>query len=103
MPTFVFVYHGGKRFETREEGAAHKIKWNAWIEGLGERVVGPSQFFGQSSTVGAEGIAEGGGANPISGITTLQADTLESVLEMAKACPHIAIGGTIEVAEAMKM
>jgi len=103
MPTFVFAYHGGKRFETREEGAAHKTKWNAWVEDLGEILIEPSRFFGQSNTVSAKGVAGDGGANPISGITILQVDTLEAALEIAKACPHINIGGTIEVAEAMQM
>jgi len=103
MPTFVLAYHGGRRFKTREEGAAHKINWNAWVEDLGEMVIEPSRFFGQSSTISAEGVAEDGGTNPISGITILQAETIEAVLEKAKACPHVNIGGTIEVAEAMQM
>jgi hypothetical protein len=60
-------------------------------------------YFGMSKTVSADGIADDGGSNPLSGITIIQADAMEEALEMAKACPHIGIGGTIEVAQVMQM
>ena len=103
MSKFIFAYHGGRSFETREEGAAHMAKWNRWIEGLGEAVVEPGIYFGKSKTVDTKGIVDGGGANPISGITIVQADTIEAALEMATVCPHVGIGGSIEVAEAHQM
>lgn len=103
MSKFVLAYHGGKRFETKEEGAAHMAKWNAWNSGLGGAVVDPGMYFGPSKTVSADGIADGGGSNPLSGITVLQADTMDAVLAMANACPHVDIGGTIEVAEVKQM
>ena len=103
MPKFILAYHGGKRFETREEGAAHKAKWNAWVESLGDATTDPSMYFGVSKTVSADGSVDGGGSNPLSGITILQAETIEAVLEMAEACPHVDIGGTIEVAQVMQM
>lgn len=103
MSKFVLAYHGGKRFETKEEGAAHMTKWHAWNAELGRAVVDPGMYFGPSKTVSADGIADGGGSNPLSGITILQADTMDAVLKMANACPHVDIGGTIEVAEVKQM
>ena len=103
MPNFVLVYHGGKNFETKDEGEAHMIKWKAWNEKLGEAVVDPGVPVGPSKTVSSAGVVDNGGANPISGITILKAESFKAVLEMAKACPHIDIGGSIEVAEAMNM
>ncbi|PCI46253.1 MAG: hypothetical protein COB49_08775 [Alphaproteobacteria bacterium] len=103
MKKFIFAYHGGHQFETQEEGAAHMVKWQAWSTGLGDAVVDPGMPVAQSKTVSADGVTDDGGPNPLSGITILQAETMEEVLEMAKACPHIDIGGTIEVAEAMDM
>ena len=103
MSKFVLAYHGGKRFETREEGAAHMAKWNKWNEGLGEAVIEPGLYLGMSKTVSSAGISDDGGSNPLSGITILKAETIEEVLEMAKACPHCDIGGTIEVAPIMEM
>jgi len=103
MQKFVFAYHGGKKFETREEGQTHMAKWNAWNEGLGDAVIDPGMYFGMSKTVSVDGVADDGGSNPLSGITIIQADTMEEALEMAKACPHIGIGGTIEIAQVMQM
>jgi len=103
MPKFIFAYHGGHQFESREEGMAHMTKWQAWSASLGDAVIDPGMPVGPSKTVSADGVTDDGGANPLSGITILQAETMEEVLEMAKSCPHVDIGGTIEVAQAMDM
>lgn len=104
MPKYVYAYHGAPNFETKEDGAAHMAAWQKWNAGLGDAVVDPGLPVGTSMTVTADGtIVDGGGANPISGITIVQADTMEGALEMAKSCPHITAGGSIEVAEAMEL
>jgi len=103
MPKYIFAYHGGKKFESKEEGMAHMTKWKAWMAGMGDAVIDPGMPFGLSKTVSGEGVGDGGGVNPLSGITIIQADTMDAALVMAKASPHVNIGGTIEVAEAMQM
>lgn len=103
MPKFVFAYHGAPQFETKEAGMAHMVKWQAWSASLGDAMVDPGMPVGASKTVSAEGIADDGGSNPLSGVTIVQADTMEEALDMAKSCPHVELGGTIEVAQAMDM
>ena len=103
MQKYILAYHGGKKFETPEEGAAHMKNWQVWNAGLGDAVVDPGMPVGPSKTVSLDGVANDGGSNPLSGITILEAVNMEAVLEMAKTCPHISIGGTIEVAEAIQM
>ncbi len=103
MPKFILAYHGGKRFEAKEEGAAHMKKWMAWNSGMGDKVIEPGLYLGMSKTVSAQGVSDGGGSNPLSGITIVEVDKIEDALEMAKACPHCDIGGTIEVAPIMEM
>ena len=103
MTRFLLAYHGGHNFKTKEEGAAHMVKWQAWSAGLGDAVVDPGMPVGPSKTVSANGVTDDGGSNPLSGITILQAETMEEVLAMAKSCPHVDMGGTIEVAQAMDM
>jgi len=101
MPNYVFAYHGGRKPDTPEEGAAHMAKWKAWLEGLGEAVVNPGTPLGMSKTVSAEGVADGGGPNPMSGFSILKAENMDAALEMAKACPFLEMEtATIEVAEA---
>jgi hypothetical protein len=104
MPKYVYAYHGSPKFETKQAGADHMVAWKKWSAGLGDAVVDPGLPVGPSMTVNSDGsFAEGGGANPISGVTIVQAESMDKALAMAKACPHIAAGGSIEVAEAMEL
>ncbi len=103
MSNYVFAYHGGKRPESREEGAKHMAKWKAWVGGLGDAVVNPGTYLGMSKTVSSGGVSDDGGSNPLLGFTIVKADSMDAALEMAKACPHLGLGGTLEVAEVMEM
>ncbi len=103
MSDYVFAYHGGKRPESREEGAEHMANWKAWVGGLGDAVVNPGTYLGMSKTVSSGGVSDDGGSNPLLGFTIVKADSMDAALEMAKACPHLGLGGTLEVAEVMEM
>lgn len=103
MNKYIFAYHGGKSFETKEEGAEHMVKWRSWSEGLGEAMIDPGMPISESKTVSQDGVIDDGGANPLSGITIVQASSFDAAVAMAKKCPHVDIGGTIEVAQAMQM
>jgi hypothetical protein len=103
MQKFLLAYHGGKKFDSMEEGRAHMGKWQSWMQSLGDAVVDPGMPVGPSKTVSSSGVADDGGSNPLSGMTVLQAETMEQALEMAKSCPHVDNGGTIEVAQAVNM
>jgi hypothetical protein len=103
MSDFVFAYHGGKTPESPEEGAEQMAKWNAWVGGLGDAVVNPGTPLGKPKTVSSGGVSDGGGSNPLLGFSIVKADGMDAALEMAKACPTLEIGGTIEVAEVMEM
>ena len=103
MPNYVLAYHGGKTPESPEEGAKQMAKWNAWVGGLGDAVVNPGTPLGKPKTVSSGGVSDDGGSNPLLGFSILKADSMDAALEMAKACPTLEIGGTIEVAEVMEM
>ncbi len=103
MPNYVLAYHGGKTPESPEEGAEQMAKWNAWVGGLGDAVVNPGTPLGKPKTVSSGGVSDDGGSNPLLGFSIVKADSMDAALEMAKACPTLEIGGTIEVAEVMEM
>lgn len=103
MQKYVLAYHGAPEFKSPEEGQAHMQQWRSWMESLGNAIVDPGLPVGKSTTVTRDGIVDNGGADPISGFTVLQADSLSATLDMAKACPHVKAGGHIEVAPAMDM
>ena len=102
MPNYIIAYHAGKNPPSPEDGANQKAKWQAWIEGLGENAVNPGTPLGPSRTVSAEGVTDNGGPNPLTGFSIVKADDMDAALEIAKACPFLAMG-TVEVAQVMGM
>jgi hypothetical protein len=70
---------------------------------MGDKLADPGYPLGMSKTVSRSGVAENGGANPLSGITVVNADTIDKAVEMAKGCPILADDGSVEVAEALAM
>lgn len=104
MPKFIFAYHGGKMPETEAEIAAEMQRWSDWMKGLGEALVDPGNPVGISKTVSVDGVADDGGANPVSGYSLVIADNMDVALTMALGCPMVTQGhGSIEVAEAHEM
>ena len=104
MPKFIFAYHGGKSPESPEEGEKVMAAWNAWYGSLGNAVLDGGGPCGPSNTVSTSGVAEDGGANPLSGLTQVEAADMDTALEMAKGCPMVVDGsGSVEVAEVLQM
>ena len=71
---------------------------------LGAAVIDGGNAVGKSSTVKQDGsLVDGGGANPVSGYSLIEASSLEDAHQKAKGCPILKAGGTIEIAQAMDM
>ena len=71
---------------------------------MGDAVVDAGNPVGQSSTVQSDGnVTEDGGANPTSGYSLVNADSKDQAVDLAKGCPILEAGGSVEVAEAMEM
>lgn len=103
MPDYIIAYHGGEKPDSPEEGTKHMAKWKAWVDGLGDAAVNPGTPLGKSRIVSADGVSDDGGPNPMSGFSVVKADSMDGALEMAKQCPFLETGGTLEVAEMMEM
>ena len=104
MTKYVLAYHGGKMPETPEEGEKEMAAWGAWMEGMGDKLVDGGNPVGKSHTLTADGLSEGGGANPLSGYTVIEAGSVEEAAEMAKGCPILNGGhGSIEIAPVIDM
>ena len=102
MPNYIIAYHGGTKFRSPEEGAAHIAKWKAWIGGLRDAVVNPGTPLGKGKLVSSSGVSDASGANSLTGFSIVKADSLDAALQMAQRCPYLD-HGTIEVAEMMEM
>jgi hypothetical protein len=104
MPDFLFIYHGGKAPESPEEGEKVMAEWNAWYGSMGDAVKHGGGPAGRSMTVSQSGVAGDGGANPVSGLTIIEAADQNTACEMAKGCPMVVDGsGSVEVAELIQM
>lgn len=103
MPKFLFVYHGGAAPSTPEEGEKVMAAWGAWIGGHGAAFVDGGNPVGKSMTVGASGVRDDGGANPASGYSIVEAAAIDAAAEIAKGCPILESGGSVELAEIIEM
>lgn len=103
MQKYLFAYHGGPQFKSPEEGQKHMVDWQAWSAGLGAAMVDPGVPVTAGVIISKDGITDVSGPSAISGFTIVHAETPEEAHAMAKSCPHISAGGTIEVAKTMDM
>ena len=103
MSKFIFAYHGGGIPETEAAQQEAMAAWGAWMEANQVALTDPGAPVGMSKTVGAKGVEDHGGANPLTGYSFVEAESIEAAAEIAKGCPIIKDGGTVEVAPLMEM
>src|SRR4051794_30977473 len=105
MPKYVFAYHGGGGMAATDEEIAKVMEqWGAWFSELGTALVDGGNPIGAARTVSASGaVSEGGGPNPVSGYSLVDADDLDAAVTLAKGCPLLAVGGSVEVCETLNM
>jgi len=103
MSEYMITYLGGNQPATPEEGKQHFAKYKQWLSSLGDAAISPANPLKGTSTVHADGSVTSGGVSTMSGFTVVEADSMEAALVMAKACPFLDIGGSLEVSELMKM
>jgi hypothetical protein len=104
MAKYLLSYHGGGMPESPEERAKVMAAWGAWIEHVGASLVDAGAPVGESTTIAADGTSTpGGGTNPVSGYSLLDAETLDAAIDLAKGCPILLSGGSIEVGETFEV
>jgi hypothetical protein len=104
MAKYVFAYHGGSAPKDPKDVKKVMDAWGAWFGSMGSAVIDAGNPVGKSSTVKPDGaLVSGGGANPLSGYSLIEAKSLEDAHKKAKGCPILKAGGTIEIAEALDM
>jgi|SRR5579864_61727 len=99
MPNFVLVYKGGAMGQTEAERQQIMAQWGQWFGALGQAIVDGGNPFGSSSTVDSNGSIKSGSSSQLTGYSILKADDMSAATGMAKGCPVLSTGGTIEVYE----
>ena len=103
MSEYLIAYVGEKQMD-KEEGMAHRKKWFAWIEGLGDAVVNPGTPLTANKVVAEDGsVADPAPEAKLTGFTVVKAESLDAALAMAQASPYLGAMGQLQVAQIMKM
>src|SRR6516225_1210420 len=92
MPRYLLAYHGG-HVDDSLEGRKRVM------EELGPRLIDPGNPVARAVTIDAGSVSEGGGANPVSGYTVIEADDMPTAIELVKRGPIVQGGRTVEIAE----
>jgi hypothetical protein len=103
MSQYMLSYIGGNQPATPEEGKQHFANYMAWINNLGDAAISPANPLKNSCVVNPDKSVTKGAQTQISGFTLIQADSLDAALIIAKSCPFLDIGGSLEVSEIIEM
>jgi hypothetical protein len=103
MSQFVITYLGGNRPSSEEEGMAQMAKYREWLAALGDAAVSPANPLGNTHTVKADGTVAAGSQSSMSGYTIVEAESIDAAIAIAKACPFLEMGGSLEVSELMQV
>jgi len=99
MANFLLLYHGGGMPESPEEGAKIMKAWTDWFEKLGEGLVDGGNPTSKVKTIHTNGSVTDGGVSSVSGYSVISASSLDEAVKLAKGCPVLEGGASIEVAE----
>ena len=102
MAKFVYLYTGGQMAETPEAQQAAMQAWGEWFGTLGDVVLDMGNAFTASATL-SDGGASAGGASRIGGYSVISAESLDDATSLAKGCPVLVGGGSVEVYETLPM
>lgn len=104
MANYVLVYKGGAMAETPSEQEQVMAAWGQWFGGLGQSLVdGGNPFSGQANSVDSDGSVHPGASSGLTGYSIVKADDLAAATSMAKGCPVLTSGGSVEVFETMQV
>lgn len=99
MAQYIIVYLGGNRPSSSEQAQQHFKSYMEWLSSLGDAVVSPANPLKGTCTVNPDRSVTQGGVSTMSGYTVIAANSMDEVLSMAKNCPFLDLGGSLEVSE----
>ena len=102
MANYVLVYHGGSMPATPEEVATVTKTWTDWFASLGDAVVDGGNPATRTKSIAANGSVSDVENGP-SGYSIFKAVSLDEAVDLAKGCPVLRNGGSIQVVETIAM
>ncbi|MDQ2818505.1 MAG: YciI family protein [Candidatus Eremiobacteraeota bacterium] len=111
MSEFVYLYRGGVRADSPQQGEEQMQKWVTWMKELGE--TGHLKDRGQplepngKVVRGKQKVVTDGpyaeSKDLVGGYTLVEAKDLAQAAELSKGCPIFEFGGLVEVRPVMQM
>jgi hypothetical protein len=98
MTNYVLAFRGAPD-RAMPEGADEA--WGAWFGQLGPAIADRGNRVGNVTRLNAADSAAG--AEALTGYMVIRADNMESAVTLAKGCPGLAEGVSVEVAEVVDM
>jgi hypothetical protein len=103
MPNYLLAYHGGSMPEGEEAQAASLEAWNEWMDAVGDQLLDGGNPAGASRTVSSDGQVSETEGDRVTGYSIIEAEDIDAAVEIARGCPILADGGSVEVAELVDM
>jgi hypothetical protein len=94
MANYVLAFRGAPE-RAMPEGAEQA--WGAWFGKLGPAIADRGNRVGNVTRLEAAGGASGG--ETLTGYMVVSADSMDSAVTLAKGCPGLATGVSVEIAE----
>ena len=103
MSNYLLLYHGGSRPEDPAEQAKVMQAWTDWFGKLGSALVDGGNPTGNARNISASGaVSQANGGSP-TGYSIIQAADIDSAAALAKGCPVLAGGASLQVVEVLDM
>ncbi|HEY5630469.1 MAG TPA: hypothetical protein VIR16_13265 [Candidatus Limnocylindrales bacterium] len=99
MANYLLVYRGGGMPEGEAETAKVMAAWDAWFHQLGDALVDGGNPASGTKVIAPDGSVTAGGASSPSGYSIIKADSHDQAVSLAKGCPVLGGGASIDVVE----
>ncbi len=103
MPNYVLTYHGESSMP--EDPAAVEAvmeEWAAWYGSMGDSLVDGGAPFGETTSIGPDGSTSSNPAS-LTGYTIIKADDMEAATAIARRCPVLNDGHTVQISQSIDM
>ena len=102
MANYLLVYKGGGMPEPSQREAV-MAAWRGWFGQLGEAVVDGGSPFSNSKSLAADGSSTDRAGSDLTGYSIVAADNLDAATKLAKGCPILQNGGTVDIYETVEI
>lgn len=99
MPAYLLAFHGGPAAPETDDDNLTTDAWYEWMHGIADSIIDAGNPTRNSRTVKSDGTVADTEGDRISGYSIIGATDLEEALAIARTCPILAEGGTVEVSE----